>query len=73
MRSFDLMVYFFDWRAENRVKNKRGLIFAAIVALYLAKCFRQGAVVTALKKMQLTLKWFKIQQIRITIQSIKAV
>ena len=56
VRIFDLLLYFFDWRAENRVKNKSSFIFAAIVALHLAKCFRQGAVVTALIKMQLTLK-----------------
>jgi len=46
-------LYFFDWRSENRVKNKNGFIFAAIFAPHLANCFRQGAVITALKKIVL--------------------
>jgi len=50
-----LTLYFFDYWAENSAKNKIAFIFAAIVALHLANCFRQGAVTTALKKMQMTL------------------
>ena len=51
---------FFEWRAENRIKNKSGFIFAAIVALFLAKELRQGAVVTAIKKMQFNVQGSKL-------------
>jgi hypothetical protein len=36
-------------RARNRVKNKSGFIFAAIVALYLAKCFASALLLQRLK------------------------